>query len=171
MLIPVMYFSNSPDICAMLPTPPEPNSIWPGLDLAKAISSITEFTGNEGLTSNIIEVNPTSDTGAKSFNVSYGSFAMRPGLVTWVENAIISVYPSGGALLTNSAAMTPLAPGRLSTSTGCPRLPPTFGAMPRVKTSSGPPGGAPTRIRMGFDGKLWAWAAPESSCAANPAMT
>ena len=49
------------------------------------------------------------------------------------------VEPSAGDLATSSAPMAPVAPTRLSTITGRPRLSDNRGAMTRAATSVGPP--------------------------------
>src|SRR5687767_4703391 len=65
----------------------------------------------------------------------------------------MSVYPSRGAFATTSAPIAPVAPGRLSTTTGCPSCSVSFGPTMRATISGVPPGAAPTTMRSGFVGK------------------
>src|SRR6185295_5082146 len=58
--------------------------------------------------------------------------------------------PSGGAALTASATMRPIAPGRFSTTTGWPRLALILSATTRAMMSAVPPGAKPTRILTGL---------------------
>ena len=62
------------------------------------------------------------------------------------------LWPSGTARATTSAAMTPDAPGRFSTTTGWPSDSVSFCATMRARMSFAPPGGKPTSMRSGFDG-------------------
>src|SRR4051812_43584126 len=78
-----------------------------------------------------------------------------------------SVYPSGADLATASAAMLPPAPGRFSTTTGCPRARPSGSASDRATTSGWPPGAKGTTIRSGFVGCQSASATEEASAASN----
>ena len=55
-----------------LPGPPEEYAIEAGRARARARSSATDFTGNEGCTTTIYGCDATSAIGAKSRNVSYG---------------------------------------------------------------------------------------------------
>jgi hypothetical protein len=54
---------------------------------------------------------------------------------------IISVCPSGSARASPIAAVTPPAPGRLSTTNGLPRRCVSFCAICRARMSIAPPGG------------------------------
>src|SRR5690349_17466291 len=63
-----------------------------------------------------------------------------------------SVYPSGAAFATASAAMLPPAPGRFSTMTGCPSDFASGSASARATTSGWPPGAKGTTILTGRDG-------------------
>ena len=65
-----------------------------------------------------------------------------------------SVYPSGDALATTSAAMLPLAPPRLSRTIGWPSVSVISGASGRATASAPPPGGNGITRRTGFDGYL-----------------
>src|SRR4051794_30340284 len=51
------------------------------------------------------------------------------------------------------AASTPPAPGRASTTTGCPRNSPIFWPMTRIIVSAVPPPGKVDMTRTGFTGK------------------
>src|SRR5688500_2585711 len=55
---------------------------WPGRDLARRISSGTDFTGTEGCTTSTFGTVATSATPVKSPSVSYGSAGYRLGLTT-----------------------------------------------------------------------------------------
>jgi hypothetical protein len=76
-----------------------------------------------------------------------------------------SVLASGAARATNSAAMAPFAPGRLSTITCCPSSLPRASPIARATKSTGPPGGKATTSRVVVD---WARAASGSASAAAP---
>ncbi len=52
----------------------------PGFALAIATSSFTDFAATDGCTTRILGWDTTSETAAKSFTVSNGSFAIRLGL-------------------------------------------------------------------------------------------
>src|SRR5262245_60017786 len=89
----------------------------PGLDFAKAIRSLIDFTGSDGCAATTKISVDTSEIGAKSVML-YGTFAFNSGKTQSVLPFTISVYPSGGDLATASPEMMP--PARLSTITGCP---------------------------------------------------
>src|SRR5688572_13600637 len=55
--------------------------------------------------------------------------------------------------------MVPAAPGLFSTTTGCPRISWSAGAMMRAVTSTFPPAENGTMMRIGLDGKVCAAAA------------
>src|SRR4051812_11357239 len=78
---PVSASSSAPARCVAEPTPVCENEIWPGDFFASAINSFTFFAGTDGCTTSIYGCVPTSDTGAKSFAGSYGSFLNRLGLI------------------------------------------------------------------------------------------
>src|SRR5471032_1293473 len=61
---------------------------------------------------------------------------------------ISAMYPSFGALATALAAVTPPAPTRFSTTTGCPRISDNGSATIRAAMSVPPPAPKPTRMRM-----------------------
>ena len=65
-----------------------------------------------------------------------------------------SVWPSGSALATRSAATTPPAPGRLSTNTGCPRVSAMRLDTVRTVRSATPPAPKGTTIRSALVGKV-----------------
>src|SRR4051812_35038259 len=79
----------------------------------------------------------------------------------------MKTLPSFGALATEAAAISPLAPARFSTTTVRPSRAAMPGAITRARRSLGPPGGKPTTKRSGLSGKSWARAASGSK--ANPA--
>src|SRR5688500_3171206 len=63
-----------------------------------------------------------------------------------------SVYPSGGALATIATAICPLAPGRFSTTTCCPRVSLSVAAAMRAIVSVPPCGAEETIRRSAFVG-------------------
>ena len=67
--------------------------------------------------------------------------------------ASMMTLPSGGALATEAAAISPLAPARFSTTTERFSRSPMPGATMRARRSFGPPGGKPTTRRSGRSGK------------------
>ena len=67
--------------------------------------------------------------------------------------ASMKTLPSGGDLATETAAISPLAPARFSTTTERFSRSPMPGAMMRARRSFGPPGGKPTTKRSGRSGK------------------
>src|SRR5438309_11757075 len=71
-----------------------------------------------------------------------------------VEVAMPSVKPSGAALAIMSEPITPLAPARFSTITGCPSLALKRWLIRRVITSTAEPAGSGTIIRSGRSGQL-----------------
>jgi hypothetical protein len=78
---------------------------------------------------------------------------IKAGLMTMLPVlATPSVAPSGGALATASMAMLPLAPGRLSITTGWPVLPVMWAPRMRAAISVTPPAEVETMIFSGFDG-------------------
>src|SRR5471030_2726326 len=74
--------------------------------------------------------------------------------------AINSVYPSGAALATNSAATIDCAPGLFSTMTGWLNLDCSRAATMRAIRSLPPPAEYPTTSRIGLLGYCWATAGP-----------
>ena len=80
---------------------------------------------------------------------------MLSAAATVVEpfDASMKTLPSAGALATEAAAISPLAPARFSTTTLRPSRSPMPGAISRVNRSFGPPGGKPTTKRSGRSGK------------------
>src|ERR1035437_3648548 len=78
---------------------------------------------------------------------------------------IISVYPSGAACAASSAAMLPLAPARLSTTTLCPRAAVRGVATRRETKSRPPPAPEETIILIGLIGYVVPRAAA-ADCAA-----
>ena len=67
-----------------------------------------------------------------------------------LEEASSKVFPSGRALATIWAPIAPLAPGRLSTITGCNDWLASGSPMARQAKSTPPPGGAGQTIRIGL---------------------
>ena len=65
----------------------------------------------------------------------------------------MNTLPSGGALATEAAAISPLAPARFSTTTDRFSRSAMPGATMRASRSLGPPGGKPTMKRSGRSGK------------------
>src|SRR5262249_37681466 len=81
---------SSPKACLSLsparepgvPRPAGAQLYWAGLAFREATSSFTLAAGTEGCTSNTCGDTPTSDTGARSLEVSKPSLANRLGLTT-----------------------------------------------------------------------------------------
>src|SRR5439155_25266571 len=67
--------------------------------------------------------------------------------------------------------MLPLAPGRFSTSTGCPRRIPSGSATTRALLSATPPGANGTMMRSGFAGQSCAAANDAANHRINAAET
>jgi hypothetical protein len=80
-----------------------------------------------------------------------------------------SVAPSGADLETYSAPTIWFAPGRFSTSTGCPQISEKRGAKAREKVSVAPPGEVGTTIFTAREGKVCAGA--RKGTAASAAVT
>src|SRR5262249_5070767 len=95
-------------------------------------------------------------TAARSFTVSYGMFARRLGLMTCAVTTTPRVWPSGADFATRSVPTTVPAPGRFSTTTGCPHTSCIFAATRRPTMSVAPPGGNGTIILTGLVGKAGA---------------
>src|SRR5262245_25718003 len=74
--------------------------------------------------------------------------------------AIITVWPSGGALATAAVPIRLAAPAMLSSTNGCPRRLASASPISRAMASATPPGEAGTTMRTGFDGQ-----AAAGSCA------
>ena len=100
----------------------------------------------------------TSDTGVKSLTGSQDSLAKNAGAVANEVGAMYSVWPSGAARATCSAAMLPLAPALFSTTMGWPSACESLSPSARAARSVEPPGGKPTSMRIGLLG-YWAQAA------------
>ena len=70
-LMLAMAQNSSPERCAVLPGPPlDPKLSCPGLDLAKAINSLTELTGMEALIMMTFGERSNIEIGAKSLTGS-----------------------------------------------------------------------------------------------------
>src|SRR5882762_4271851 len=92
--------------------------------------------------------------GVKLLRPLYGSFLYRWGLITNEEaSETSSVLPSGADLETYSAPTIWFAPGRFSTSTGCPQISEKRGARARENASVAPPGDVGTTIFTARCGK------------------
>ena len=78
--------------------------------------------------------------------------AFRDELVDWLDEIIVSVYPSGGDFAAISTPIVPFAPGRLSTITGWPQACVNFCAIARAVRSVPPPATKGTIKRMGLEG-------------------
>src|SRR6185503_14361118 len=142
------------------PAPADAPFSLPGRAWASASSSPTFLAGRSGRTTSSIGLMPTGATAAKSRRTSNGMLGVSAG-ATVVEplDASMKTLPSAGALATELAAISPLAPARFSTTTLRPRRWAMPGAIRRVSRSLGPPGGKPTTKRSGLSGKsVVAWA-------------
>jgi len=83
----------------------------------------------------------SSVTGSKSLRASKGSFERTNAVLICAVGVVNStVWPSGFARATNSVAMMPLAPGRLSATTGCFHFCDSRSPTVRIATSMLPPG-------------------------------
>jgi hypothetical protein len=137
-------------MCTWLPGPAEPKLTLPGSALALAIRPFRSRNSLDGGTATTIGPVATFMIGAKSFFGSKGSVAYRCGLtVKMLPDAISSVWPSGAALATSAVPMLPPAPARLSTTTVCFQISPSFCASRRATTSVLPPGAkGTTRVTL-----------------------
>src|SRR5688500_2883918 len=104
------------------------------------MSSFTFFTGSAELTARKSGVETAWITGTKSLSGSYGRLGRSAGLMAQCPvSATNTVWPSGDAAFTASAAMMPLAPGLLSTMTAWPTRSASLPASRRDITSGAPP--------------------------------
>jgi hypothetical protein len=78
--------------------------------------------------------------------VSKGSFFTMLGWIAWLLATSTSMWPSGGLLATRSVPMMPVAPARLSMTTGWPQASVSFWPMRRAARSIAPPGEAGTTM-------------------------
>jgi hypothetical protein len=91
--------------------------------------------------------------GASSFSGWNGFCGESSGFTRMLDGlAISTVYPSGAAFATCSAAMLEPAPGRLSTRIGWPSARASGSCRLRATKSAAPPGAKPTTSRTGLDG-------------------
>src|SRR3546814_606890 len=81
-----------------------------------------------------------------------------------------TVYPSGLALTTNCAPISPAAPALFSTTTGWPRILDSCSAYTRAEKSVAPPGGYGTIILMGAAGQVPADAVAQPTISRAPRM-
>ena len=150
---PVIDFSISTAKWCPPPVPLEEKVSLPGLARASAITSCTEFAGSEACATSIAGRRAARPTGLKSLYGSYPTAPITSGALTItapVERN--SVYPSGGALATISAAITPPPPPRLSMTTGCPHALTKLAATGLATASVPPPGGYGVTRRTGLTG-------------------
>src|SRR5690554_6809577 len=77
------------------------------------------------------------------------------GLIAKDAEVTSTVCPSGFAFETISAPITPLAPGRLSTTTDWPKRPLSASLSWRATRSGAPPGENPTTMRSGRFEYVW----------------
>ena len=153
--------------CVAPPAPAEAPFSLPGVAWASASNSSMFPAGRSGRTTSSIGLMPTKATATKSRRTSNAMLGVSAG-ATVVEpfDASMKTLPSGGALATEAAAISPLAPARFSTTTERPSFSAMPGAISRVSRSFGPPGGKPTTKRSGLSGKSCACAAPAKGVAA-----
>src|SRR5688572_14273176 len=139
--------------CCGLPFPDEPKFNSPGLALASATSSCTDFAGTSGFTTSRNWMRATCVTGSRSVSGSNGCLP-RCGLTeNTLSGASNQVCPSGGLFATRSEPMFWLPPVRFSTTTGCGQTPCRFWASARAMVSGEPPGVSGTMILTGRSGK------------------
>ena len=81
-MTPVRVLNSSAAKWALLPPPAEAYMTSNGRALAKATSSLTEVTGNDGCTTSTLGTCATSDTGAKSASGANGSLGFFAALAT-----------------------------------------------------------------------------------------
>src|SRR3972149_990403 len=99
--------------------PGDPKLRTPGLDLAKATSSLTELAAIDGWTNRMFGAVAARITPEKSFTGSKGGSRATFGKIAWVLLVTsIRVYPLAGAFNMIPAARAPVPPGLLSTTTG-----------------------------------------------------
>jgi hypothetical protein len=91
----------------------------------------------------------TSDIHAKSRTGSYGRFFVTAECAVNAPLMKRSVWPSGVALVTKFAPISPPAPGRFSTTTFCPSFSARRGASRRPTVSVLPPAANGETRRMG----------------------
>src|SRR5262245_38928303 len=104
------------------------------------MSSAKVEAGTFGLIVSTSEDWKATDTGVNASG-SKDSFLYIHLLVTRGAGGVnSSVYPSGSALATASVPMFWDAPGRASTTTGCPHLVCSFSAITRTANSGWEPG-------------------------------
>ena len=139
--------------CWVLPRLMVPMLSWPGLARPKPISSARLLCGDDSGTTMAMSNRPSKDTGAKSVRGLKGRALNRPALTAVPLDMSSRVWPSGSALATNSAATMPPAPGRLSMTTGWPRLTDSCCATARAVRSATPPAPKGTTMRRGLEGK------------------
>ena len=70
MRMPALNKKSSAAMCGVVPTPPEPKLMAPGLALAISISSPTDLAANEGLTTSTSGEAPSRQTPATSRGAS-----------------------------------------------------------------------------------------------------
>ena len=75
MLRPARCFSISPQMCGLVPAPPEAKVYLPGLAFTSSTSSGTVFAGTSGLTTKMLGTCHSRLIGVKSFSASNGSLA------------------------------------------------------------------------------------------------
>ena len=136
---------------------PLPKVSLPGFFLAKATRSPTLLCGDAGLTTSTCPPLPRPVMGAKSFTGSYESFLYRCSLAACVVLVVMRmVWPSGAALATAAAAIMPLAPALLSTTTACLVSLVMDWPMARASWSVALPAANGTTKVMGLAGKVCA---------------
>ena len=108
------------------------------------------FAGTVGATTRTIEARATTATGFKSFIGSKLPLSTCGTSVSTLLADIMRVWPSGGADSRLCTAITPPAPGLLSTITGWPIWADNWSASARATMSAVPPAGAGTMMRTGL---------------------
>jgi hypothetical protein len=125
--------------------------LWvPALVFSHATSSFISFAGTVGATTRTIEARATTATGFKSVIGSKLPLSTCGTSVSTLLADIMSVWPSGGAASRLCTAITPPAPGLLSTTTGWPIWTDNWSASARATMSAVPPAGAGTMMRTGL---------------------
>src|SRR6266550_3224602 len=121
-----------------------------GAFFAEATNSVTELTGMDECTTNMVVALPTVEMYLKSAFGSNDSFLYRLGFtVNVVFSAARRMCPSGTDRATASAPRLPAAPGRFSTINVCLSFADIWSVIVRATRSIRPPGREATIILTG----------------------
>src|SRR5688572_18836847 len=148
--MPALWLSSTPVKCGTVPAPGVAKLALPGLVFIQARIAFRSPLGAPG-PAVIAKSNVTARaTGVKSRTGSKPRFLYSHGETTRAPlGARIKVWPSGAARFTSPSATRPAAPGLLSMITFCASVTRILSASRRATMSAEPPGGKPTRMRIG----------------------